>query len=98
MERGYEDAYRQFIEPFLGASGETHHPPDSVIAAVTDSVPIWLLSSGYYLRMKTSDEADSRRRRRRYRRNAVPHDADLRDQHVRVRLGGRRREVPGRAS
>jgi hypothetical protein len=22
MERGYEDAYRQFIEPFLGASGE----------------------------------------------------------------------------
>ena len=23
MERGYEDAYRQFIEPFLGASGET---------------------------------------------------------------------------
>lgn len=23
MERGYEDAYRQFIEPFLGASGES---------------------------------------------------------------------------
>ena len=22
MERGYEDAYRQFIEPVLGASGE----------------------------------------------------------------------------
>ena len=22
MERGYEDTYRQFIEPFLGASGE----------------------------------------------------------------------------
>ena len=22
MARGYEDAYRQFIEPFLGASGE----------------------------------------------------------------------------
>ena len=22
MERGYEDTYRQFIEPFLGATGE----------------------------------------------------------------------------
>jgi hypothetical protein len=22
MERGYEDAYRQFIEPVVGASGE----------------------------------------------------------------------------
>jgi hypothetical protein len=22
MERGYEDTYRQFIEPFLGASGD----------------------------------------------------------------------------
>ena len=30
MERGYEDAYRQFIEPFLGASGErmTHMTRD----------------------------------------------------------------------
>ena len=25
MERGYEDTYRQFIEPFLGASGEQLH-------------------------------------------------------------------------
>src|SRR5688572_13672953 len=38
-------------------------------------------------------EADSRRRRRRYWRDAVPDHADLRDEHFRVRFGGRRRQV-----
>jgi hypothetical protein len=26
VDRGYEDAYRQFIEPIVGASGETIAP------------------------------------------------------------------------
>jgi hypothetical protein len=36
MERGYEDAYRQFIEPFLGASGERIPQSSHRVNVITD--------------------------------------------------------------
>jgi hypothetical protein len=36
MERGYEDAYRQFIEPVVGASGEHLHIGDAHGQGVLD--------------------------------------------------------------
>ena len=97
MERGYEDTYRQFIEPFLGRASRRiaisqpeFAPPTQTQRCNRDR------SSAANCDNEASHQADSRRRRRRYRRDAVADDADLRDEHVRLRLGRRRHQVPGR--
>jgi hypothetical protein len=35
VDRGYEDAYRQFIEPVVGASGERIQPSPAAPSRVT---------------------------------------------------------------
>jgi hypothetical protein len=39
-QRGYEDAYRQFIEPVVGAGGESMHQPAMAPASPSDDLPL----------------------------------------------------------
>ena len=97
MERGYEDAYRQFIEPVLGASvsasAQLEPARDVDATRIGNRVSIvtpTCAHEGTHTKLIHAGEA------RGHRRHAVADDADLRDEHVRVRLGGRRHQVPGR--